>query len=384
MFNCESWQQWLRQYLAIVLPVISKSKKSFFDFNINQDDSYQVNCMFFDMFIINDSINSQQDFISLRSLPLIKLKEGRYRVINELFLIEKMFKSIQFLFSLKINSELPEKGNRRKDFRGEYCDNFSEQEVMYQSIKNSFPTKWIHKPGIEFQRKEYKGSPDYFLRFKNKIFLFESKDVFLTGDVKQSRNYKTLSKALKEKFYKIENSDGKLEEKKAILQLIENIKRIKTKYYEKIDMDYNEDVVRIYPILVTHDRQFDCLGVNKLLQKWFIEELKLIKNDIDIRNVFPLTVMNIDVLILYQEAFKNRSKIRLENLIEDYHKYTFVLTKNYKSKSELEQKINNSLISFSVFVEQEIEKAGVKKFPSIVFDYAKQLFEESQNSLSGR
>lgn len=288
-YNCESWEEWIMKYLRIIFPVILKEEKSFFDYSIAKDDNYEMNCKFFDSFTINDENDFRlSDFIALRTNPILKIEKGHYRILNKLFLVEKLFKSIQFQFSLQINKEVSEK-DRISDFRADHCDNFSEKTLLYNILQNSFPKKnWIHLSGDDFLANGYSAEPDYYIRFKNKIFLFESKDVVLKGEEKQSRDYPTLKKALCEKFYKIEKN-GKTEQK-AVLQIVENIKRILKKYYDKCDKGYNPKNIKIYPIIVTHDRQFDSLSVNKLISKWFELELSRIKEEFENFNVQQIVV----------------------------------------------------------------------------------------------
>ncbi len=183
MYECDSWEQWITQYLALVLPAISQENKSYFDFEIPKDNDYERNCRFLDSLSVVDESGNHKDYIQLRSNPLIKISNGRYRVINTLFLMEKMFKSIQFLFSLKINNELP-KEYKLKNFRADHCDMFSEQTLLYKVIADCFPKKWVHISGQDFKASGYEGEPDYYLRFKNKIFFLKVKMVFLTRRTK--------------------------------------------------------------------------------------------------------------------------------------------------------------------------------------------------------
>lgn len=282
-------------------------------------------------------------------------------ILYKLFLVEKLFKSIQFQFSLEINKEV-EKKYRLKDFRSDHCDNFSEQVLTYKVVENSFPKKnWIRISGENFKLKDYKtGEPDYYVRFKNKVFLFESKDVVLKGGEKQSRDYSIIKEALKDKFYWVKKKN-KIKSK-AILQLIENIKKILDKFYSQCDIDYKSDTIKIYPILIVHDRQYEALGVNKLLIKWFDEELAKIKNDYNISNIKNITVLNIDTMLFFQETLKQRGKSRLEKLIDDYHKAN--LNPTYFK-------------SFDNFMQTTFDKKNLK-LPNYVRNYATKIFENEE------
>ena len=374
IYECNTWQEWLRQSLSIITPLISEEKKAFFDFVVKNDFNYTRSCIFLDSFHLKeDTAYFQSDFIALRSSPLHKINEGHYRVLSDIFLIEKIFKSIQFTFSLKINNELP-KEQRIKDFRADHCDKFSEQTIFYNAVKWSFPnnSNWIQLSGENFKSQNYSSEPDYYVRFKNKIFLFESKDVFLKGDEKQSNNYQILKKALGEKFYFLVDKSEK-KEFKAILQLIENIKRILSKFYQKCDADYESKNIKIYPILVTHDRQFDSFGVNALLNKWFLKELSIIRKEYDISRVQPLVLINIDTFLLHHYILKQRDRLKFEDLIDKYFKMVNFDSNNCKNLAELEQKYRNSIMSFSLFAQNEIDKHRLNRYPSMLTEYLKLL-----------
>jgi len=373
-YGVKTWKEWLKGYLALMPALFPDNPVSFFDFNVPKDDKYDFNCRFLDSLSLSDTESFKlSDYIALRSNPLLKINDGQYRVLFNLFLVEKIFKSIQFQFSLEINKELP-KEERLKDFRADHCDFFSEQTLLYNTLKNSFPKKWIHISGEEFVSQGYSAEPDYYLRHKTKILLFESKDVVLKGDEKQSRNFRVLSEALKHKFYKIEK-DGSVQ-KKAILQLVNNIKRIHSKYYDKNDIDYNIENVRIYPILIVHDRQFESLAVNHLIQEWFSAELQNIKEEINIKNVSGLVVLNIDKLILYQESFKSR-QVKLEKLISDYLEYSDIDKIKARSIDEYKFMAMQKLVSFSTYLDMQMDKKRISKMPSYIENYIKELKEGS-------
>ncbi len=358
MFNCDDWQEWLKYYFTLIIPVFNDNGLSYLDITIPKDEFYDKSSNYLDELRVGEDF-SRMDFINLRSSPLLKIADGRYRIINKLFLVEKLFKSIQFLFSLTINGALP-KGQRIKDFRGDHCDKFSEQTLLYQIIGEAFPPKWKHVPGERFKDRGYKAEPDYYLRNKKDVFIFESKDVVLKGEEKQSRDFSVLKPSLEAKFYFELKKSGK-RQNKAILQIIKNIKRIFEKYYTEVDNKYDVNKIRIYPILITHDRQFDSLGMNSLLQIWFQNELTTLKKEYDTTKVFQLTVVNIDTFILYRDHFRS-GVLRLDGLIESYH--AFIAT----------NKTTDIFMAFSTFVTNEVGRKEIDHFPKIVLEYAREVF----------
>ncbi len=373
-YNCTSWSDWIIKIVSLIFPIISITDKSYHEFTVTNDEKYIANCKFLDSFSTTETDDHHlSDFIILRSKPLLKIADGQYRIISKLFLIEKLFKSIQFQFSLEINVEVNQ-ANRISDFRSYHCDNFSEKTLLYKIMKNCFPKKWIHLSGKDFKNHGYDKEPDYYIRFKNKIFLFESKDVVLKGEEKQSRNYLLLKKAISDKFYKTETNGTVIS--RAIVQIIENIKRIYRKFYSECDQEYNIKTIKIFPIIVTHDRQFDCIGLNNLIKLWFKNELLSIDSEIILSNIRDPIILNIDTLLFHQESIKNRGQFRLDKLICDYHFFTDFQPKQYSTRKALEDGKLESFCSFSYFADKYFDKKSKNKIPTYVMQYVQQLFND--------
>lgn len=352
-YKSTDWQEYLKKLYALTLPVlVSKDDKSFHQVNVDQDANYDANCSFLEQFILSETDNyTLQDFIAIRENPLYKIDEGKYRVVNKQFLIEKIFKSLTFMFWLEINNKLVSDQNKIADFKGQFGEEFSENTLLYKVLDDSFPNKWIKISGQDFKNLNYdKGEPDYYLRFKNKILLFESKDVIIKGEIKQSRNHQKIIKALADKFNKTEENGRGV----GIPQIVKNIKRIMNKHYEYADVDYNSETIRIFPILLVHDKQYDTLAFNKILNEWFQDELDGIKDECNISKVEKLTLINIDTFIYYRDIIKN-GKVIFDQIITKYH-----------SKA-------NKLISFNHFAENEIDK-----FMSSPPEYLEKMIREVQ------
>lgn len=375
-FKKDTWQEWMHAYLALVSLVVFQEKEKYNDVILPKNEELEKNRHFFQMLTLND-VSEEQDFISIRSNPILEIGENHYRIIYDLFLVEKLFKSIQFKFSLDINNKV-DKQYKLAGFRADHCDKFSEQTLLYSLMNRSFPKKWVHISGAEFKANDFQDAePDYYLRNNSKIFLFESKDVILTGKEKQSRDYQVLSDALASKFYYSTGKNGN-KEKKAVLQLITNIERILNNYYSKIDT-INPKYIRIYPIIVTHDRQFDSLGVNKIVSEWFNNEI-----DADSKwylckkhksQISPPTIINIDTFILYHDLIRCRTKLIFEKLISRYHEQADIsrLRNGTLTKGDFAAKAQNSLISFQGYLDDFVFKKGVMKFPSIVDEYISKI-----------
>lgn len=371
-YNVPSWQEWIKNILPIILPVLEHNDEAYSEIILEEDDNLHFRSTFLQLFSVPLEYKEIPDFVNIRSNPLIQIDEKTFIVNSKLFLIERIFKSLTFEFSLNINKNVP-KEFKIKNFKGLFCDAFSEQTLLYKAVSNSFPKsiKFIKFKGEDFKANGYSAEPDYYVRFKNKIMLFESKDVILTGEQKQSHNYEVVSNALKEKFLKIEK-DGSVSNK-AILQIIENIERVFNKFYSKLDTDYNEKNIRIYPILVVHDRQFETPALNKLINNWFEEELKERFSAQQIERINKLTMVSIDTFVLFQEHFSKRGDIGLELMIDKYNKFILPIW-----NEDVEVRKSNyikSSISFNKFCEDYFRKNKIIT-PKYIDEYISKLLIE--------
>lgn len=367
-YNCKNWQEWIKKLLNIIVPILTHDNIKYSEIELKDEDIQEIGA-FLDLFCNTIELIEKPDFVVLRSNPIHKKSLDSYIIINKLFLVERIFKSITFEFSLEIN-KVVDKKHKLKDFRANHCDHFSEQKLLYKFLYHSFPsnTKYVKIQGNDFLNNNYIGEPDYYVRIKNKVLLFESKDVILKGEEKQSRDYFILKEALESKFLETEK-DGK-KSNKAILQIIENIKRFLNKFYTKIDDAYNPDNLKFYPIIVTHDRQFDTPELNRLINSWFRTELEKYFDKSETLRINDLTILSIDSILLYQENFRQRGKNGLEVLINAYHKS--IQIKPTKNINHNKENFLNTSISFHTFLGNHFDRTAIEK-PKYIDDYLEHL-----------
>jgi hypothetical protein len=372
-YNCESWKEYLKRILPITIPCVKKEKETYTDILIEKGEGFSRDCEFIEKIILHQSETfADQDFIALRKNPVYKVDKGRYRIIFDLFLIEKIFKGVYFLLA-DINDKLPKK-NKLKEFRSIYGYTFSENILCYNVIKSIYTNKCTQFSGKELDDMKIIGAPDYYVRKGNNILIFESKDFLIRADKKFSFDYNVYDTEFQKKLYFEELPSGE-EKHKAVMQLIANVRRI-LKMEFKADKTYNFRKVSIYPILLTHDHQYDCPGFNNLIDSWFQDELFDLKNEgIYINNVKPLTVINIDSLIYNQVGLSE--KISLHEVISSYHKFLKSRpVKKFKNVNDAEGFILSRIVSFYFYINNFFHKYGVRKFPQIIDLLGPELFEE--------
>lgn len=226
------------------------------------------------------------------------------------------------------------------------------------------------------------GAPDYYIRKGKNIVLFESKDFLILANKKATFDFNVYEQEFQRVLYYETLSDGK-EKHKAVMQLINSIRKLLKKEFSA-DVDYHYKDVFIYPVLLTHDNQYDTPGFNELIDSWFQDELiGLQEEGLFIHHVKPLSVVNIDCLIYNQIGLVNH--IPLHEILYLYHEHKRLDQKKrkFKTKEEYEnylderkQIVMSKLIPFSLFIERYFDKEGLWKLPPILELVTPALFQE--------
>ena len=304
---------------------------------------------------------SQIDYNNIRSFPLVTdIDKKRVTVVDSLLTAEMFYNGFYFRLK-KINNELA-KG--KLDLLRLKTHEFSENLLFRTTLKSIFGNKYIQFSGDEIDNL-MNGGVDYYVRNGNKVFLFESKDIFLSSKAKVSLDEDTVLEEIKAKLF----YDSSKSKDKGILQIRNFIEKLVNK---KIDFDQNYKVksINIYPILVIHNRIFNIPGFNLILQELFQEACDK-KLGFDKTKINPLVVIDIDTLIFNREFFES-GKLSFEKVLKDYSREilipAFIPTKNI-SRKKFEEKI----ISFSHYLERKTVNMERHQFPDFIAETAKDI-----------
>ena len=328
---------------------MQNDNETFTNITIPKGDDFKTKCEFLEKLTIplNEDMNTS-DFISLRMHPFYKVNDGVYQIIFNLFVVEKIFKGLYFQFR-NINEQLPkqEKISELKSFFGY---EFSEKVLTYNVLESIYTKEsCISFSGEELSKKNIDAAPDYYIRKGKNILVFESKDFLIPADAKGSFDFNIYESEFTKKLY-FEEREGK-EVPKAVMQLIGFIKKLLKKEFSA-DQDYHYREVNIYPVLLTHDYQYDVIGFNAIINNWFHEELELlnIEDKLFINRVKPLVVVNIDTLIYHKSVLQEN---KLHDIINEYvmHINKKITSPKIPSKA-LKNILLSKFISFSTFVEK--------------------------------
>lgn len=342
-YAVDSWREYLKSLLPLAFSVIRAEREAHIDMHVEKNDNFEKSCTFIEKLSLRDDNEiGDFDFKSLRSVPFYKVDEGVYRIIYPLFVLETVFKGLYFKLS-EINGKLLTQ-DVKKSFRGFYCDEFSERHLLYTVLNSIYANRYIEFSGDEIKATGIDAEPDYYIRNGNKAFLFESKDILIRADIKQSRDFAQYEQELGKRLY-FEESNGK-KKNGAVLQLINNVRRL-LKQELLVDTNYKPKSLTIYPILMLHDNQYNTVGLNKILSHWFDTELQnLSAEGLQIQRVRSLTVIDIDAFIFYQDLLRDRV-FKLEDLIDGYFRFVSL---NKKKKYKDEEAVKQSLLPFSFYI----------------------------------
>jgi len=391
-FNCATWQEYLKSLLPLTTPAIKSEKEAHTDIIVKPGEKFEQGCAFIEKLMIqeNDELD-QNDFLTTRARPFYKVRDGVYRIIFSLFVVEKIFKGVYFLLR-DVNKTLLA-AYRIKEIRSFYGDEFSEKILCYKVIESIYPDKCIRFSGKELADLKISAAPDYYIRKGKNILLIESKDFLIAAEKKMSFDFNVYNDEFGKVLDYEELPDGKIKSK-AVMQLINSIRRILKKEFTA-DKDYFYKDVIIYPVLLTHDHQYDTPGFNELIDFWFQDALLDLHGEgLFIHRVKPLSVVNIDSLVYNQVGLS--TELPLHEILNLYQENKIVdkqRKRNFKSQDEYDKYLEeykqmrmSKLIPFSLFIDKYFYKHGLWKLPPLLEIVAPALFgkenEEKEASKS--
>ena len=184
--DCQTWKSYLKKFLPLV-KIASQGELGVYPvIVVPRDEKFEENCKFIEKIILQNSDElDEYDFKSLRAKPIYKIGDGTYRIIFNLFVVEKIFKGLYFILH-DVYKNFPKNNKMLGDFRGFYCDEFSEKILLYKVVESIYSDKYIRFSGEEFKDQGMKAEPDYYIRKGKNIILFESKDFLISADKKAS------------------------------------------------------------------------------------------------------------------------------------------------------------------------------------------------------
>jgi hypothetical protein len=379
-FNSATWMEFLRDLVPLTLPAIQQKKEAHTDIIVEKGEKFEESCAFIEKLIANRSDEQLADFISLRSKPLYQVEKGVYRIIFNLFVVEKIFKGVYFLLR-DINNQLP-KDDKVPGLKSIYGYEFSEQALMYRVIKQIYPGNGIKFSGKQLADQQIDGAPDFYLRNGKIALLVESKDFLIPAEDKMSYDFQVYEESIG-KILHYEVQDNGKEKPGAVRQIANTIRKLLCKTFEA-DKAYHYKDIFIYPVLLTHDHQYDAPGFNVLVDAWFQEELQTLrKAGLFVNRVKPITVVNIDSLIYHQVGLAE--ELPLHKVLDLYFEHLAARPDPRVIKTEEDYKsfILAKYVPFSLFIDNYFRKKNIGKMPPALEQVAPALFKDQTNGNGG-
>lgn len=269
--------------------LLSKELCDYLSLDINATYPYDSN-------EVNDR-DCNIDYRIFRSHPLVKNDQGKYYIYNLPLLCERLYNSL--FFDLKSQY----KGN----FFQFYNSKFVEQYLFQQSMLKCIGKKsTVYFPHMEIIcEPEQKDQPDFYIREKDSIILFECKGIKLNGMLKDRADLSDVIEELKNKlFLSVKNVDKGVLKKTETVGVTQLVKQMNLVEDDKFIWDDDiPDKVSYYPVLVIEDPKIVQIGLMSIINEWY---QSLLQEQLADTMSNPVVVMSIDTLFFYKDIFKRK------------------------------------------------------------------------------
>lgn len=379
LYGVKTWREYLIALLPIASHALQSNKEGLGYLNIEEGSAnYEISKKFLAMLAVGDSQieNSDVDFVLLRSRPLMQLNINSFLVIDNLLIYNKIYNSLYFEFNklLKDDRNIFSKGDFKGYLNSHFSEDFLAKSVLDIVFKNEVFFKISGSKIKASYGKKFSAEPDYYVRKNDEIFIFELKDTYIKGEVKQSFIADDMLTELKLKLWVKEyEKDGKLKKSpKAILQLINNIKRI-IENALPFDQDLLDKKMIVFPVLLYIDQSLSTPGINEIIQNWFRMEVNnepVILNALNRVHIMPLTMIDLDTLILMQDDFRDGNIDSAENIFYYWEYKRDMVHKGLEEKNF--HIASNGMLPFSDFIKKRRTK---RRTPDIFMEFGKLIFE---------
>lgn len=359
-FNCrygiKDWREYVRTIVSLFY--ISKNHEGFIKGSLDIDVDSLISPSVLDKISIEYNIDKipykskdeydkegNSDYRIFRSKPIIKLKNGDYAVHSRPLLTGRMYSSLYFDF-LDIAESITTK---HPDISNLFTSEFVEKTLFGGLLKECLSDSYTGYDE-EALKKTHKitdgelGYPDYLLKSKQGVILFECKDIRVNAWIKEQRNYDLAAIELRNKLvcktYKIDYKNKKHVDVKPkrigcgqIAGHVAKIRKGQFPWDNTLQLD-----VTVYPVLVIADNRLLVEGLTPIIQVWTCECLS--NEGIDPNMEKPLIIMSPLTLLKYQNLFKKNG---FEQYFEEYYQST-------RQTFVDEVSAINTLISFDDFM----------------------------------
>ena len=203
-------------------------------------------------------------------------------------------------------------------------------------------------------KEEQEDQPDFYIREKDSLILFECKGVKINGSIKDKADADELISVIRNKLYlSTENIDKKRkakqkEETVGVTQLVKLINLIEDDIFQW-DKEM-PDAVGYYPVLVLEDPRLAQMGMIQLINDWY--KPLLIEQKLTDATCHPIIVMSIDTLFRYSEVFTRKG---FHNVFDEFFRTN---VNNHSSATKWEIDL---FADFDMYMRQKYKLSTTKK-----------------------
>ena len=272
-------------------------------------------------------LSGNSDYKFFRDKPLFKSVNGDYIVHSQPLLTDRIYSSLYFDFkniSKQLNENHPDIGNL-------FTSEFVEKTLFVSQMKSCTSLDIIVSLDENELKKRYKikngelGYPDYYIKTRDSVILFERKDIRINAWIKEQRDFTIIEEELRNKLVcKTYQIDYKNHCHKPIApkrigcgQLAGHVANIRNGVFPW-DSPLSREV-KIYSVLVIADNRLLVDGLTSILQRWYLE--CLCKEGLNIIKENPLILMSPLTLIKYSKRFSKDGFLKYFN---DYYNSIYI------------------------------------------------------------
>lgn len=309
-----NWQEYINRLFCLLTNSLESRWIILDNFHIKDKEFFNQYCI-----NIEDCSNlwNNDDHYYLRNHFLYNPTDGLYLLLNFNLMVDKFYQGMKFDFCESVLSRngKDENGKTIKNipnFNSLLGRKFSESVIFYDMMHKCFDGNFdIVISGSELKPYfENEGEPDFYIRKGKSAFIFEYKDLTLGNDVKYSSNTELIKQEIIKRICK-----GGTKQRKGAGQLLHCINSIiNENRLSEVDKQASKIDI-FFPIVITTDRAFSALGINKFI----INEFANIANEYNLNSthIAPVVIIDYDTLFILSYRLHNQ-ELDLQKLLTEY------------------------------------------------------------------
>jgi hypothetical protein len=251
------------------------------------------------------SVFSEKELLDntcFRKYPVLKLSEDEYVIISQTYYSHLLYDGFWWDVKNELKSVMNEHAVMNLLTR-----DFSERRLFYNLAEQMVADRRM-KIYNEYSFESHQPSPDFSVKTKNHLFMFEYKDMRVLKEVAEGNDMIAVMGYIDDRLNKEKGKEGG---NKGIPQLIRDMEEF---FSGKLPwgQDFRGGNIKIHPVLVVNSRFFGVRGINYILQQKMIQRIS--ESDI-LRNhtkeIGDLLVLDYDILFLVvAQSYKNISNFQ--------------------------------------------------------------------------